>query len=271
VKQHRKPLARIALAALLSFGMAVSARADSDEDLAKQSQNPVADLISVPFQNNTNFGVGPYDRVQNVLNIQPVIPANVGPVNLINRTILPLVWQPQPLEESGGNFGISDLNHTTWVSPAEASTVVWGVGPVLQLPTAMNDHVGTGQFALGPSAVVVVQPGPFVLGALGNNLWSVANRFDTPYINQLTLQPFINYNIGKTGWYLASAPLMTANWRAANGQQWTVPVGGGFGKVFKLGSQPLNAGVQGYYNAERPSGTAETSLRVVVQMLFPQG
>jgi len=118
--------------------------------------------------------------------------------------------------------------------------------------------------------LVLAMPGSWVVGAL-INVFSVAGDSDTPYVNQMLLQPFLNYNIDTTGWYLVSAPIMTANWRAPDESRWLVPVGGGFGKVFKLGSQPLNAAIQGYYNAERPDGTGETTVRVQLQFLFPTG
>lgn len=245
--------------------------AQSDTELAKQTQNPVADLISVPFQNNTTFGNGPYDRAQNVLNIQPVIPIGAGEVNLINRTIVPLVWQPDGAHHSGGSFGLGDIQHTVFVSPANGGPVIWGVGPIIQLPTSTSDRVGPGKFGLGPSAVVLAMPGAWVVGALINDVFSLAGDPDTPYVNQMLLQPFVNYNISTTGWYLVSSPIMTANWRVPSDQRWLVPVGGGFGKVFKVASQPLNVSVQGFYNAERPDGFGDTTLRVQLQLLFPKG
>lgn len=261
----------IAVAALLVPALLETAKAEEEahSDLAKQTQNPVSNLISVPFQNNTNFGVGPRDRTQNVLNIQPVIPVQIAENwLLINRTIVPLVYQPDPIASSGGDFGLSDINHTTWIAP-KGGKIVWGVGPTIQLPTSVNDRVGPGKFGLGPSAVVVAMPGKFVVGGLVNNVFSLAGDSDTPYINAMTLQPFLNYNL-PDGWFLVSAPIINADWQADSDERWLVPLGGGFGKVFQLGAQAFNAGVQGYWNAERPTGGPETTLRVVVQLLFPK-
>jgi len=111
--------------------------------------------------------------------------------------------------------------------------------------------------------------GPFVFGALVNNLWPVAGDSDTPNIIQFLLQPFINYNLPH-GWYLVSAPILTANWKNESGNRWLVPLGGGFGKIFRVGAQPFNAQVQGFWNAEKPRGGPDTSLRLQIQMLCPK-
>jgi hypothetical protein len=124
----------------------------SSGDLAKAAQNPVSDLISLPFQNNTSFGIGPYDRTQNITNIQPLVPFQVGNWNLVNRTIAPLVYQPDLLEPSGGTYGLGDINRTLFFSPAGSRKLIWGVGPIISFPTATDSVVGTGKLGLGPSA-----------------------------------------------------------------------------------------------------------------------
>lgn len=246
-------------------------RGDDTEELAKKTQNPVSDLISVPFQNNTNFGMGPHDDTQNVLNIQPVIPIRITEqVMVINRTIVPLVWQPDIRTGTGGDFGLSDINHTSFFSPAKPGKLIWGVGPVIQLPTSVNDRLGPGKLGLGPAAVGLTVHGPWVIGALANHIWSLAGDSDTPYVNLTTAQPFINYNFGKSGFSLVSAPIVTANWHANGDDIWNVPIGGGVGQVVKVGAQAFSLGLQGYWNAARPDAGASTTLRLVVAMLFPK-
>ncbi len=244
----------------------------SEMGLARQTQNPVSNLISVPFQNNTNFGLGPHERTQNVLNVQPVIPVNLGFVgldewNVINRTIVPLVYQPTG--EQGGEFGLADISHSMFVSPAAPGRIIWGLGPLVSLPTSVNDRVGPSKLSLGPTAVALTMPGRWVIGALVSNQWSVAGDADTANVNSFLLQYFINYNL-PNGWYLSSAPILTANWNAGDGDTWTVPIGGGFGKVFRLGPQPMNAQIQGFWNAEAPDGAGDATLRVQLQFLFPK-
>src|SRR5271157_5459392 len=186
--------------------------------LAKAAQNPVANLISFPLQNNTAFGIGPYERAQNVLNIQPVIPFHISEKwNLITRTILPVVWQPND-QPTQGWFGFGDLNPSLFLSPAKPGKLIWGVGPAFVFPTATAEQLGQGKFSLGPSVVVLSTPGHWVMGALINNVWSVAGPHERAVVNQMLLQWFVNYNM-KKGWYLSTSPIITADWRAPSGNQ----------------------------------------------------
>ncbi|HZD32167.1 MAG TPA: neuromedin U [Candidatus Angelobacter sp.] len=247
-----------------------NAEAAATEALAKATQNPVASLISVPIQNNSNFAYGPYDRTQDVLNIQPVIPAGIS-TNwmLITRIIQPIVWQPYPDQNTGGEYGLGDMNPTFFLSPKKPGKLIWGVGPTFIIPTATNDILGQGKFSLGPSVVVLTQPGHWTIGALANNVWSVAGSGTRPPVNQFLLQYFVNYNL-KKGWYITSAPILTANWRATSGNVWTVPFGGGVGRIMKLGFQPVNLSATFYGNAVYPSGTSSWSMRLQVAFLFPK-
>jgi len=238
-------------------------------DLAKQAQNPIANLISVPFQNNINFGLGPHDRTQNLLLIQPVIPIRLTDgLNLITRTIAPVLYQPEVESNSGGEFGLGDINESLFFSPSKPSKIVWGVGPIVQFPTATDDTLGTGKWEAGPTAVALTMPGHWVIGALVNNLWSFAGDNDRKDVNLFTLQYFVNYNFSH-GWYLTSSPVNTANWKADNNNRWTIPFGGGGGKIFHVGKQALNFQTQAFYNAERPAGAADWTLRIQLVFLFP--
>src|SRR6516165_1484516 len=247
----------------------------STEALQKATQNPVANLISVPLQNNTNFGVGPYNGTQNVLNIQPVIPVHLTPSwNLINRVILPVVWQPYTGSDSAnaslGIFGLGDLNPTVFLSPAHPGKIIWGVGPAFVFPTATDSTLGQGKWSIGPSFVVLAQPGHWSLGLLANNVWSFAGESDRPSVNQFLAQYFVNYNLSG-GWYLTSAPIITANWAAAQAKNvWTVPFGAGIGRITKVGSQPINLQLSAYGNVAYPSGTSPWGIRLQLAFLFPQ-
>jgi hypothetical protein len=261
-------------------------------DLQKATQNPVASLISVPIQNNTNFGIGPFDRNQNVLNIQPVIPIPMSENwNLIIRWITPVIWQPAPgtanlevfgieentpaflaardVQQNAGVFGFGDMTPTFFLSPAKPHKLIWGAGPVFVLPTATSKALGQGKLSMGPSIVALVQPGHWTVGALINNVWSVAGPSDRSAVNQMTLQYFINYNL-KKGWYLSSSPVLTANWKAASANVWTVPVGGGVGRIFRLGFQPVNVTLQFYGNAVHPTSGSPWGMRLQIALLYPK-
>lgn len=240
-------------------------------ELAKKTQNPVSNLISLPLQNNTNFGIGSFDRTQNVLNIQPVIPVQVGKWNIINRPILPVIYQPDISQASGGEFGLGDLTYQLWLSPASESRVTWGLGPVIVFPTATDDALGSGKWQAGPTGVLVAMYGRVVAGAVAFNAWSFAGDSDEPDVNQFLFQYFINYNL-QQGWYLVSAPIITANWEAPSGDRWIVPFGGGAGKIFAIGRQKLNGSVQAFWNAVKPDTLdgPDWTLRLQLQFLFPK-
>jgi hypothetical protein len=247
------------------------AAAVNTDALRKAAQNPVASLISVPVQNNNNFGIGPDDRTQDVLNIQPVIPARVSENwNLITRIITPIIFQPtssHPVNQGGYGFG--DLNPSFFLSPAKPGKVIWGVGPTFVLPTATNPVLGQGKWSVGPSVVVLAQPGKWTLGGLVNNVWSFAGQSSRPNVNQMLFQYFINYNLNK-GWYLTWQPTLTANWEVSNGGRWVVPVGGGVGRIMRLGFQPVNLTAQFYANAVHPPGASPWGLRLQIAFLFPK-
>jgi opacity protein-like surface antigen len=241
----------------------------ADEDLAKKSQNPIADLVSVPFQSNTNFNAGRFNRTQEVLNIQPVVPLHINANwNLISRTIVPVVSQPELFFDRNTN-GIGDITQEFFVSPAHPGPLIWGIGPVFTVPSASDLILGQGKVLLGPTAVLLTTPGHWVIGVLANNQWSVGGDPLRREVNQFLMQPFINYNMAH-GWYLTTSPIMTADWLADPGQKWTVPIGGGFGRVFKLGEQPLNASIAGYYNVIKPDAGPNWQLRFQVSLLFPE-
>ena len=198
----------------------------------------------MPFQSNTNFNAGPFNRTQEVFNIQPVVPMHLSDDwNLISRTIIPLLSQPSPFFDSNTN-GIGDITQSLFLSPTHPGKLIWGVGPVFTIPSANDPILGTGKFLVGPTAVFLVTPGHWVIGVLLNNQWSVGGNPLRPPVNAFLAQPFANYNMAH-GWYLNTSPIITSNWLAASGEQWTVPVGGGFGRVFRVGDQPVNASIPG--------------------------
>ncbi len=263
----RTTLKTLWLSALLIPGIASAAQ--STEELAKAAQNPIANMISLPFQNNTNLNIGPDDATQNILNIQPVYPFSLNDDwNVITRTIVPITSNPDVLTGDGRINGIGDTTFTAFFSPKN-SEITWGVGPVLVMPTASNDALGSDKWSAGLSAVALAMPGKWVVGGVISNVWSFAGSGNNK-VNFFTLQPFINYNFDG-GWYVTTAPIITANWEADSDHKWTVPLGGGFGKVFKIGNQPINAQLSLYNNVVTPDDFgAQWQVRAQIQFLFPK-
>jgi len=281
--------------------------------LAASSQNPIADLISVPFQNNTTFGIdrpGLFDlsngglednfnldteqldrlresldpkqlrslrdlrddvrnyenETQNVLNIQPVVPFKLtDDLTLVTRTIVPVV--SKPTVRRGQIWGLGDINPTFFFVPRSRGAWTFGVGPTFLLPTATDRALGTGKWSAGPAAVAVYTRGPWVAGALMSQIWSFAGDSDRGEVSSFLAQPFLNYNL-PGGWYLTSSPIITANWQRKE-DQWTIPLGGGVGRLFSLGGQPMSLAVEGYGNVAGPPQAGDFTARVTFKLLFP--
>jgi hypothetical protein len=235
-KSTRWKMHRFIILCLFAVTILTSAAANAQEaaagehppdatELAKQTQNPVADLISIPFQFNFNSGGDLGEGTLFNLNFQPVIPFKLNDRwNMIARTIVPVFSIPGP---DGTRFsGIGDIQEQIFISPSGASKLIWGVGPIFSVPTATTEPVETGSWAAGPTFVALTMTGPWVIGALINNLWTYSDNDSPTEVNQFFLQPFVNYNFGK-GWAISTGPAITANWDAPDGQQWTVPIGFG--------------------------------------------
>jgi hypothetical protein len=249
---------------------AASAGSSQDQEaLAKAAQNPIAAMISLPFQNNFNFGIGPNNVTQWELNVQPVIPISLNENwNLISRTIIPIIDQPSAAPGAPSAFGLGDINPQLYFSPAKPGKLIWGVGPTFTLPTGTDPILTSGKWSAGPAAVVLTIQGHWVVGGVVNQQWSFAGWGDRN-VSALLVQPFVNYNLPH-GWYLTTSPIMTANWEAAGENVWTVPVGGGIGKIFKIGKQAFNAQLQAFDNVHTPKDGPDWQLRFQIQLLFPK-
>ena len=213
--------------------------------------------------------LGPEGDTFAVTNIQPVLPFRLNDDwNLVTRTILPIVSQPGLTPEQDRKWGTGDTLFTAFFVPADSGDWTWGVGPVVQLPTTSNERLGKDEWGAGLSAVALTMPGRWVVGGLVSNVWGI-DEDPGDDINLFTFQPFVNYNFDK-GWYLTFSPIITADWEAPSGQEWTVPLGGGIGKIFKIGSQAMNAQVHYYYNVEKPDFVGDSSIRLQLQFMFPK-
>jgi hypothetical protein len=253
-----------AIALTLPIGPAMAQQ--GVEELAKQDQNPLARFIRVQIEDNAQFGFGPDNQLLNVLRIQPIVPLGLNPGwSLIVRPVVPLVHQPWPASADG----LSDILVQTLLSPTRSGRFIWGVGPVFSVPSATDDIIGTGKWSVGPAAIGVFKSGPWVIGAIANNLWSFAGDADRGEVNALGVRPLINYNLPR-GWYLTSSPLIAANWQADAGNRWLVPLGGGVGKVFGIATQRISIVLEGFYHVVAPQFGPDWQLRFQLTFLFPR-
>jgi hypothetical protein len=245
--------------------------------IIKISQNPVGNITVLPFQNNFNYGVGPFARFQYNLNIEPVVPIMLKEnLNLIARTIFPVIVEPSFAPPTvcatvgcGSTFGIGDVQEELFFAPkTKPGQFVWGAGPALSFPTGSpQDILGSGKWGAGIDAVGLVLPGKWVIGALVTQTWSFAGHPDRADFSNFLVQPFINYNL-KHDWAVSTAPEISANFDSPM-NKWAVPLGGGISKTLKAGDQLMQVAVDYYSFIERPVTAPQTELRVVWSLLWP--
>ena len=247
-------------------------------DLRAAVQNPVGAMISLPLKLTVDFGAP--NGSAYFFNVNPVIPVTVGDWNLINRALIPALASvdgyiegipaiPQGKAADDRKTGIGDINYSVFLSPAKPKGFIWGVGPSITLPTASEAQLGSEKWSAGPTGVVLLQPKWGTYGGLVRQLWSFSGEDDRSDVNQILIEPFINYNL-EGGWYLITDMIITANWDADSSQRWTVPLGGGIGKLFKIGKQPINSRIEAYYNVEKPDGAPDWQMLFTFQFLFPK-
>ncbi len=240
--------------------------AQNAEALAKQTQNPVSSLISVPFQGNWDFGLGDNDSTSTLLNFQPVVPFAVSKsTNIVLRVILPLTSQPGT--DGVRINGLADAVVSAFFVPSKTGRVIWGVGPVVLLPTALTTALGSEKFGIGPTFVALTQPGKWTVGALFNQIWSTSGAKNRKDVNTTFLQPFANYNLGG-GLAVGISTEASANWNAD--QTWTVPLLFTAGKVTRLGARPVNLQVAAGPMLTSPDAGASWKFRLAATFLFPK-
>ena len=253
---------------------AAATQRDSEADLAKKLSNPVAALISVPIQNNWDFGIGPANAMKYTVNIQPVIPIGISDDwNLIIRTIMPVIYQealvnnpaaPASLRES--HAGLGDITQSFFFSPKEpVGGWILGAGPVLYYPTASQSELGAGKYGAGPTIVALQQKDGFTYGVLANHIWSFAG-WGPQNVNSTYLQPFLSYTT-KTYTTPSINTESTYDWQSG---QWTVPINVGIQQLVKIGKMPIAFQIGYRYYAQRPAYGPDWGLRFAVTFLFPK-
>ena len=269
---RRTPLRTFGLTTfIVAASLTTSARAETEEQLAMQLSNPVAALISVPFQLNVERNIGPArDGTRTLLNVQPVVPFSLNAEwNIISRTIVPVVWKDDIFPGAGSQSGVGDIVQSVFFSPKSptAGGLIWGAGPVFLVPTGSNDLLTTGQWGAGPTGVVITQQGPWTIGALANHIWSFAGDSSRADVDLTFLQPFVTYTT-RTATTFSLNSESTYDWE---GRQWTVPINAGVSQILRFGGQLVQVGAIARYWADGPQQAPHGwGLRFTFTLLFPR-
>ncbi|MBI5632794.1 MAG: transporter [Nitrospirae bacterium] len=252
---------------MVLLSMTVVSWAEDDAELAKKLSNPIASLISVPFQNNWDFGIGPEDALRYTLNVQPVIPITLNKDwNLITRTIVPVISAESPVQGGDDRSGLGDIVQSFFFSPKAptSSGWIWGAGPVILYPSG-TDGLSAHQWGAGPTVVLLKQESGWTYGLLANHIWSFSGSGPND-ISATFLQPFVSYTT-KTVTTFGLNTESTYDWENS---QWTVPINLSVSQLLKIGGMPIQFQVGGKYYAEAPDGGPDWGLRFGVTFLFPK-
>jgi hypothetical protein len=258
----------LSLVRAVTVGAAYAQQPTAIDDLAKLRANPLSGLRTVTLQDQVNFAFPSAGQSQNLITLQAVWPLPLGKDwTLIAYPILSLVSQPGLDPGETQVSGLGDTVLTADITPNQTGTLIWGLGPVLDLPTATDHELGSNLWAAGPALGLFVEPDLWTVGVLLENAWSFAGSGHEK-INEFSAQYFLTYNLPR-GWFLESNATVTADWEADQSERWTLPLGGGFGKVFTLGARSLSVSTQAFYNEPRPSTGPSWSVALSLQLLFP--
>jgi len=240
---------------------------DEKAELAKKLQNPIASLVSVPVQNNWDFGIGPADAMRYTANIQPVTPFSISTDwNLIVRTIIPVIYAEEPVKGFGNKFGLGDITQSFFFSPKEpVGGWILGAGPVALWPTETDSALGTGKWGAGPTVVALRQDHAWTYGILANQIWSYAGWGDQN-VNATFLQPFVGYTTKTLTTFTVNTE-STYDWQA---RQWTVPINFMVQQLVKIGKLPIAFQLGYRYYADKPNGGPDWGLRFTITFLFPK-
>lgn len=259
----------------VSISLAGVARAGHDlDDLNRLRANPLTGLRSVSLSDTLSFGYLSDDGVQNLVGVQLLWPFRLTrSLDVISYTLTGAASQPSADPGGGTIVGLSDTVVNLVVSPTRTGVLFWGLGPVVQLPTATDPQLGIvragrrGRLAAGPAVALFVQPLPWTAGFLANNLWSFDGS-GPDSVNGFSLQYFLSSTLPQ-GWFVESNATVTAAWNAPDADRWTVPLSVGGGKVFQFAGQSLGVSGEALCNVRAPTIGPDWGLSFTVQFLFP--
>jgi len=252
-----------------STGAAAPPQEGEGAALAKKVNNPISDLVSVPFQMNWENGINPQHQTRFILNIQPVVPFSLTEDwNMIARVITPIVSQPPLFAGGTPTSGVGDVLASFFFSPTKGD-ITWGVGPAISVPSTAQPTLGTEKWSAGPTVVVLKQQSGWTYGALGFQVWSFAGNANRPDVSQMFLQPFLLYTT-KSLWTIGVQSESTANWKASAGDTWNVPVNVILSKLSSFGVFPASYQFGGGYFVAKPQNGATWKIRAGLTILLPK-
>lgn len=263
---------RSAIAAAILTALIVQpsfAAAQSEAELARKTEHPLANLITVPLQSNWDFGIGSQGAMKYTVKLQPIVPFPLGTNWLLfTRTIVPFTYAEA--SETGGRdrSGLEDTSLSLFLSPRYAGNAgwFWGAGPAFLLPTATDDGLGDGQWGAGPTAVVSRQQGEWTGYILARHIWSLTGEDDRPFVSETLLQPSVSHTL-KTHTSVGLNSEAKYDWQAGS---WTVPVNLSVSQLFKLGKLRVKLALGGRLYAERPAGGPDWGVRFTMTFVFPE-
>jgi hypothetical protein len=267
-------VAAVAVGALWSGrSWAQELTSDRNTEVSKDTENPVTRQTTIPLRYEAEFQDGADKATKDTFELsQAVVPFRLSQDwALITRTKLPVIVQPPKKRGEHWDAGIGNGYTTFFLAPETGPGFYWGAGPLLYYPSATSAAVGVHRWGTGPSvAFLKKDESPVVFGAVVNNIWTPGGApGNSNRTNSFLLNPFAAYHFSD-GWAVSTSPNITADWISSEGK-WTVPVGGGFSKVVRVGDQPLKLALDGYYNAVRPKAGNDTWLmQFTVTLQFPK-
>lgn len=261
-----KQLNTLGITILLAASLAT---ADEPTYWAQEAQNPMAEVMKLPIENRFDAGYGYKDALNYRLSFQPSMVSEMSKDwNMVNRLDVPFMYQPGRTPGEKDSWGLGDITYESYYGPSNTRKIFWGFGPAFQIPTATDPQLGTKKWSAGLAGTAAVVQGPVVAGVRVNQLWSFAGDDERPDVNQMAFEYFLYANLG-SGWWIGTSPVNFANWEAEPDQTWTIPIGGGFGKI--VGSRvPLNLKLEAYGYADAPDNDADWSLMFGLEYLIPE-
>ena len=238
------------------------------EEIDRRLNNPLADIWSLTFQNNTGMHEGDAvagSEYSNNLFFQPFMPFELGEnksTMLTLRPVFPLVTQPvfdaeEPAHSVKHTTGFGDMQILGLAGPNRGEGLIWGAGATLKLPTAGNELLGQGKYQAGPAAMLFYLGKPWVGGVLVQHWSSFAGDDDRADASRTDIQYIIRRSI-PGAMSVGMGPTISVDWEADSDNRLTVPVGLGVTKTVRWGGMPVKLRAEAHYSIVAPDDYGST-------------